>query len=472
MARALLALPLLLLPALAAAPADGQGSGGLFGAGITVPTQQNVTVGSLNVTLYVMKDTRSISYTPEALQNPLLALWNYNFTPGAAGFVYVRAFVPGNRSFDFTARLSGPGDKVTVENATVTKQVNASSPPCAEGGQERCVDNLFQFSVANAAPIGPLPLTLHLESLTNDTGQPEPEAARDLTLPLHILDPVPPFAVRKDIGNTTVFGWVSGPEALPFGGGGCLGGALTKRSENVSAGLTGVACLQAIHRGDAPVVLHATIAGPAWFQVAAAAWDSSPFNKTTGGALAPVHAFPFLIGADAPLGAATVTVNFTLVQPGPSGNATLAEDQLVLPMAVTKPTIVLRPPPGLVNWVAHVPVLAATVGGLGYMAYTQRKPRLEPRSQALREMKGGKRAGPPSEQDTEQAEAQRQEAHEAAWDKKRKILEAKREDILRSVRLAEERMQRGEITDHVLQGIKERKERQLEQVEREMGELR
>jgi hypothetical protein len=355
-----------------------------------------------------------------------------------------------------------------VENASFLKNI---SPPLVA-----YADHAFQFHVAGGAPPGPMQLELLLQSYVNSTEGFALEAERTVTVTLSIVDPVPPFATKKQVGDTLVFGWVGGGPALTRGGTGCLGGANTFRDATISQGDFAVACIVAITQSTEPQRLNVTLRTGPGFASPSPTWVSPFFNASSGGVNAPVNAFILSALGNSSIGPSSVFLDFQLERVGPNGTTLLGEGTLDLPFVVQR-AVILPGPRGGINWVAQAPVLLATAGGLGYMVARQRRPRIQPRSQALRELgPTGTRAATAQvltpEERAEHAEAQRQEVQEAAWDKKRQILEAKREDILKSVRLAEERKERGEITEHVLNGIKERKERQLEQVEREMEELR
>ncbi|MCA1814785.1 MAG: hypothetical protein LC624_12725, partial [Halobacteriales archaeon] len=250
LAPAWLAL-LVLLPL--AAPALAQDTPGITGAGTpiaSIPTQQNLMLGPLNITLWTYRDTRTLVFSPTET-NPLAIIWNYNFTAGSLGLVYVRAqpAAGDNNSYDFAAQLNGPGDQVSIDNATFVKNITPPLRPTA--------DNAFQFSVGGAAMPGPLRLTLDLQAFDNHTGHPEQIAAQRVNLDLTIIDPFPPFAVRKDIGGTTVFGWVAGGAALARGGTGCLGGASAYRSDAVPQGSLGIACLLAVTHSKDKLQLNA-----------------------------------------------------------------------------------------------------------------------------------------------------------------------------------------------------------------------
>lgn len=469
MARAFLGLLLasLLLPAL---PASSQP------AGYTIPTQADFQVGGLNVSTWVMRDTRAVAFTPGLQQNPLTYLWNLNFTAGSLGVFYVKASMREPDAYEFRARLSSTSPVVQVVEAESNRTSLVPRPCEPEGGSVRCwldaqntsADYAFQFFIASSAEPGQVPVTVHAEAYRNSTGQPVLEAKREHSYNLTIIDPVPPFATRSQTGNTTVYAWVNGGPT-GYGGAGCLGGSAVVPDTNVSQAGSGVLCVLAISRSPQQVRVVATFAGAPWMGIPTPTWTSEPFNASSGGTEAPVTSLPFTVGTDAPLGGAEASVSYRLERPEGGGWVPAGEGEMVVPFTVTPPAVLVVPKAQGIRWLAQAPILAATVGGLGYLAYKNRKPRLEPRSQALRELQKGK---PRDEGGTSQAEAQRQEAHAASWAKKRQVLEAKREDVLKSIRLAEERLQRGEITDHVLQGIRERKERQLEQIEKEMEELR
>ncbi|MGH7752697.1 MAG: hypothetical protein ACREN5_07770, partial [Gemmatimonadales bacterium] len=335
----------------------------------------------------------------------------------------------------------------------------------------------FQIFAGIASAPGPVEVRANITALRNDTGIPSFEAQRTESYTLQVISPVPQGAgvVSRTDGPVTLYGWTSGG-LLGLAGAGCLGGAQAQRDLNLSQGVPGVVCLLAIPSGTGTYRVNVTIAPPAGVTMSAQAFATKPFTMQSGGTDAPVAPFTLQPGSDTALGPGEVPIGY-VIELSINGTWTaLSRGELRVPYTVTKPVATVAPAKGLPNLALQVPILAAAIGGLGYLAYQNRKPKLQPRSQAMRSELEGKRGkgegGDGGAAMEAQVEAQRQEVQEAAWDKKRKILEAKREDVLKSIRIAEERKERGEITEHVLAGIRERKERQLEQVEKELEELR
>lgn len=482
MSRAALALALLLLPALAAPLAEAQAPG----AGLSIPTQRDVVVGGLNVTVWVMRDTRSLAVLPDIRENYLGFIWNLNFTAGSLGVVMVKAQVrePGAYVLEARVASSSPLVQVVPPEEQADK---ASGALCAVGADAvgRCTlqanrtqgDLAFQFSVANSAPPGPLPLWVEVVAFDNATGTPQRQAAETVRYEVNVLDPLPAHAVRRQVGETTLASWVHGG-LLGASGTGCLAGSQARENTNISQSGRGVICVLATTRSPATHRLNVTVRGADWLLAPPNAWQSPAFNVSTGGLDAPVNAFVVQASLSAPVGPAQATVHYVLEQDQNGTWARVGEGELLVPFSVAPSTVAPTLGRGP-NWLFQAPLLLLSVGGLGYLAYQSRRPKLQPRSQALRaEMARKSRrrddepgAGEAAAATEAEVAQQRQEVQEAAWDKKRKILDAKRDDILKSIRIAEERHQRGEITEHVLNGIRERKERQLEQVQKELEEL-
>ncbi|MGQ0536993.1 MAG: hypothetical protein ACT4PT_13100 [Methanobacteriota archaeon] len=110
--------------------------------------------------------------------------------------------------------------------------------------------------------------------------------------------------------------------------------------------------------------------------------------------------------------------------------------------------------------VAAVAIGILVLGG-GAVLLRRRRPRVKPRSRALREVAA----------ETAAPEAQAKVAVEEAArvkDREHSILEAKRADILRSIELSRGRLSRGEITEHVFNQIEARKRQALEAVDAEI----
>lgn len=481
MSRAAVALLLLLLAPLLAGAAEAQP------AGFTIPTQKDTVVGGLNVTTWIMRDTRTIAYTPDIRTNPLGYLWNLNFTAGSLGVFYVKGVATQPDSYVFEATLSSPSPLFTVLGpATNASGAGVPQGACVpQGATARCsmsaerseADATFQFFLAGSAEPGSLQIAMNLRTFRNGTGTPVLEDERNVTYELRILDLIPPFATRAQVGDSTTVGaWANGGP-LGVTGGGCLAGSGVAYTENISIGAPGVICFVAINRSPNDHRVTARLIGDPWLLAPPNPWVSQPFNASSGGHEAPVNGFVFHVDATkSTLGAAQARIEYTVERDENGTWVPVGEGQLAVPMNLIIANVIIRNPQATVNWLAHAPLLIGAVAGLGYMAYQNRKPTLQPRSQALRE---AGRKSKPRDPDSPKAQAalaaevehQRQEVQEAGWEKKRKILDAKRDDIISSIRIAEERHQRGEITEHVVKGIRERKERQLEQVQKEMDEL-
>lgn len=458
-------------------------------SGFRIPTQQDAIVGGLNVTMWIMRDPTTIAYTPDlgTTQDPnayLGYLWNYNFTAGSLGTLFVQAQpLEGNASYDVAYEVASSSPWVTWVPTGPQQGTGATTPQtrgcvptdspqrttCRLGGNVTSAGSTFVFTLRSAAPAGPAGVNVTATVSRNTTGTPEPLERRTFTATLQVLDPLPPYAVKATpTPEVTLGAWTNGG---PLAGtsGGCLGGSQLRRNENVSNGAPGVICLLAVSRGDATLRVTGSLRGPEWFIAPPSGWTSEPFNSTSGGRTAPVHGFAFQTNGKAPLGPAMATLHYRLERQAGDNWTLVNEGDLEVPFTVQAAQIIVAPPTGL-NWLAHGPLLVASVAGLSYLAYTNRKPKFESRSQALKAEQVRREVKDDDAAATVIAEQQRQEVQEAAWSKKRQILEAKREDILKSIRIAEERHQRGEITEHVLNGIRERKERQLEQVQKEMEE--
>jgi hypothetical protein len=462
-ALALLAMLLLASPPPAEAQAPGIPS-------LNIPTQQNLVVGSVNMTMWLMRTAESVAYQRDPL-NPLASIFNATLSAGSAGQFYAKATAADNGSYEVRVALQAePAVLVTTPtNATggctpagwrITCRLNATQPTS---------DSYLSFHSGITSPPGDVSLPVSVEVYTLDQGAPVFQARGDATFTVHLIAPVPAFASSGSADGATLHGWVQAG-ILGYTGGGCLAGASATHDENVSRGFPAVVCLFALPAGTDTYRVNTNFTAPAWATLTQPGWQSRPFNASSPATDAYTALFMQSRG-EAPVGAASLHVAFAL-EKLVGGNWTAAgQGAFDVPFTVRQGPIIPTAA-GRVNWAFQAPVLVATVGALGYLAYQNRSPALQPRSQALRAMskrpKGGDGGGAAVQAEVAQ---QREEAAEAAWDKKRLILDAKREDILKSIRIAEERKQRGEITEHVLNGIKERKERQLEQVEQELREL-
>ncbi len=122
----------------------------------------------------------------------------------------------------------------------------------------------------------------------------------------------------------------------------------------------------------------------------------------------------------------------------------------------------LAPPPGPGlpwGWILAIGAVAVAGGGVAYW-WTQRDTQIrgQARSSAMRELEG--------ETFDEPADAE-PEVHPQL-----KILEARAEDVKRMIELAKDRYERGDLTEHQYNTIRERKEDELEEIQAEMDEYR
>lgn len=122
--------------------------------------------------------------------------------------------------------------------------------------------------------------------------------------------------------------------------------------------------------------------------------------------------------------------------------------------------LTIEPGPGLPwGWILGVGALAAVgVGGVYWWTTRDRQIRGTARSQAMQDLE--------SDQFEEQAPDE-PEVHPQA-----KILEARAEDIQRMIVLAKERHERGDLTEHQYETIRERKQAELDEVEAKIEEYR
>lgn len=144
---------------------------------------------------------------------------------------------------------------------------------------------------------------------------------------------------------------------------------------------------------------------------------------------------------------------------GPWQTAELVEETISFQVA----NLAAPPSPGL-PWALILLVGAVVVaGGAGAYWWVNRDTQIrshKPRSQAMADLEGSKYKGQPAAQADPEVHPQL------------KILEARAADIRRMIELAKDRHERGDLTEHQFNTIRERKEAELEGIEREMSEYR
>ncbi|HEV8359646.1 MAG TPA: hypothetical protein VGR28_04235 [Candidatus Thermoplasmatota archaeon] len=476
MSRAVPALLLLLVAApLLLAPAQAQFPGN---PGLTIPTLRDVRVGDLNVTMWIMRDAAAAATLAPDPGNPLGTLFNLNFTAGTAGIMYIKANRTANGTYQMRATLTTTPDALRqVEgNGTIPQlvvrpcQAAQLHITCDLNDTSPSGDHALQAYLPVAAPPGPVELRVEVESWRAEEDQYVFQARANATYTLQVLEPVPSFAVRQTLGGVDIYAWAQS-SSIGAGTASCQGGTLTRPDHNISRGFPSLACVLAVPRAPGEWRLSTNASGPAWLTFTNPTWQSTPFNTSSGGLGAPVTAVLVQAAAEAPIGAHQLTVRASLERLEGGAWVAAGSGDVAVPFSVTQSIVVVKTPATRIHWELQLPILAVAAGGIGYLAYHHRPPKVQPRSQTLRDLRKSK-AGDGGTATAEVVQQQHAEADAAAWDKKRLILEAKREDILQSIRIAEERKARGEITDHVLAGIRERKERQLQQVDKEMEELR
>lgn len=181
---------------------------------------------------------------------------------------------------------------------------------------------------------------------------------------------------------------------------------------------------------------------------------------------------------------ASDTPNFTvvadvLVERANGTNVTrLASDTIsltvpvVTPAPTGDPTTTPRPPTPVWVWALAAVVLLAVVP-FAVQKARKRQVKVAPRSRTLSELQVEDKAEKASPKRAAEVEAARQEvaAREAERLAQREssILDAKRNDILRSIELMKQRHERGELTAFQFQKLKEKKEAQLAELERQGG---
>lgn len=447
-----------------------------FGSGISIPTQKDLVVGNVNFTTWIMRDAASVSYRQDPT-NPLGGIFNATLTAGSTGIIYVKSTVQDNTSTQVRVVITPVPDVLRVSpgnatNATLARPCTTSGLTilCNLNASAPSGDSALQFYAGIGTPPGPIALNVSIEVYATESGVPVFQARGAVRHDAAVQSPVPPYAERRTTGGVGVYLWLQSG-VLGLTGGGCQAGVNAAHEANVSRGFPSVVCVVGIPTDDGQYRVSVNGTGPSWVTFSPSTWQSRPFNRTSGGIDVPIGSLLMQTAGEAPVGDAQLSVNYTVERLANDTWVPVGGDSIPVAFSVVRGPVVPGQAPGRVNWVAQAPILLATIGGLGYMVYRNRGPKLEPRSQALRDLsKRGKR-GDGGEGTAQAVAVQKQEAAEAATDKKRLILEAKKEDIVKSIRIAEGRKQLGEITDHVFAGIKERKERQLEQVEKELAEL-
>lgn len=154
----------------------------------------------------------------------------------------------------------------------------------------------------------------------------------------------------------------------------------------------------------------------------------------------------------------TVTVEYRDANDANATFEPVAEQTGAIPFGVEP----LAPPPGPGlpwGWILGIGAVAVAGGGVAYW-WTQRDTQIrgQARSSAMRELEGETFDEPA---DTEP------EVHPQL-----KILEARAEDVKRMIELAKDRHERGDLTEHQYNTIRERKEDELEEIQAEMDEYR
>lgn len=204
----------------------------------------------------------------------------------------------------------------------------------------------------------------------------------------------------------------------------------------------------------------------------------APWDGNASGTF-PVVQFAYAVPANATPG--THTVTFRVVIDDLDANAT-SNGTLAAQFLVTAPGPVL-PDPGT-PWALILLVAGAVllVGGAGYaVAQRRRRPKVAPRSRALQQIEAERRLERLDEraEDNPEAAAEAQaireelRTQEAARQKSRElmILEAKREDALKSMDLLRKRRETGQLTELQFTKMMEKKQQQYEGIEREIAEM-
>ncbi|HVL86671.1 MAG TPA: hypothetical protein VM681_01490 [Candidatus Thermoplasmatota archaeon] len=194
-----------------------------------------------------------------------------------------------------------------------------------------------------------------------------------------------------------------------------------------------------------------------------ASWESRPLASADvdeGRRVSDQTAWHFEVLPQATVGA-SLTLRYR-VEILDDANETLHAESLEFGILLVAPPP--RPNP-LVEFYEANPLRAwllvglAAVGG-GYVAWKRRRPRIKPRSRALRAEQAQRGAAPPAEA-----------VEETAAEKESRILRAKRADVERSIENARLRMERGEITSFQFENLKQSKEANLAELDRKMREL-
>lgn len=199
--------------------------------------------------------------------------------------------------------------------------------------------------------------------------------------------------------------------------------------------------------------------------------DGASANATMAANLSMIPAVTLpLIAPDSAVGAHDFVVD-VLVESFNGTNVTReAFGTITLSVVVVAPQ-----PPGLLpTWawfVIGAAVLAA--GGFAVQRARKRQVRVAPRSRTLQELQVEDKAEKVSPKRQAEVEAARQEVEtreaERLAVRENSILDAKRNDILRSIELMKQRHERGELTAFQYQKLKEKKEAQLAELERGGG---
>ncbi|HLE96732.1 MAG TPA: hypothetical protein VI997_05110 [Candidatus Thermoplasmatota archaeon] len=206
--------------------------------------------------------------------------------------------------------------------------------------------------------------------------------------------------------------------------------------------------------------------------VAALAIDPPPttaaFSNATGPAtVAVAFAAPSLPGTASVTVTLVVLENATALQ-----NATeVARKEVASTFLVVAPAP--PPAPGVPVWVWAIGTVVVLGAGAAVLRFRKRQVKVAPRSRTLQELEVETKAekARPKDAATIAAEyeaVQKKEAERLAT-REASILDAKRADIRKSIDLARQRHERGELSAFQFQKLKENKEKQLAELERQGG---
>ena len=184
------------------------------------------------------------------------------------------------------------------------------------------------------------------------------------------------------------------------------------------------------------------------------------------------------------------SVTTTFVAHGPAGDTVIAlfaaevhrldngtaayidRGNLEVSFAIIAPT----PPPvtGFPAWAWYVVgALVLLIALVVVQKARKRQVRVAPRSRTLQELQVEDKAEKTSARRAAEVEAARQEVEareaERLAQRENSIVDAKRQDILRSIELMKQRRERGELTEFQFQKLKEKKEAQLAELDRQGG---